>query len=452
MTNKIIFKIALTLLISSISSTVSYANSRLNVETHTKEEIRTYLIDNIDENQPITYLENPSLIPPYSTGKLSEQTQVSALKSLNAMRYIAGLNYDIKLKEEYIDYAQTASLVNSINDIMTHTPMKPKGMNNELYMKGLRGAGESNISTNYNTINQSIVSGYMEDDERDNLENVGHRRWCLDPQMEYTGFGSVQGHSTMYAVDSVNSNKNKHDKSILEKISSHLSKEEYTVVWPAQLMPTDYFDVNDPWSISMDQYIDKEKVEVELINKNTNQVWHFNSDKSDGYFEVNNESYGQKGCIIFRPDEIVDEYGTTPTFKDGDKFSIYIKGNFKSISYDVEFFDIVPIKDVSIKEDKVNIDISQNTYVNSIVYPQNATNNEAIKWTSSNEDVATVDEYGNIYTISEGATTITIQTPNGKSDSCKINVLNEDDDCKVSHNHKECDKETDNIHSKDCKY
>ena len=44
-------------------------------------------------------------------------------------------------------------------------------------------------------------------------------------------------------------------------------------------------------------------------------------------------------------------------------------------------------------------------------------------WTSSNPDVATVDEDGNVTGLSLGEATITVETSNGKKAKCKVTVV-----------------------------
>src|SRR5690606_15021545 len=106
------------------------------------------------------------------------------------------------------------------------------------------------------------------------------------------------------------------------------------VAWPAQTMPTDYFSPGYPWSISMGEEIEKSQVKVTLERLRDNKVWEFSDHKADGYFNVNNGGYGQKGCIIFVPEGI-------DCFLDQDKFQVNITGLSRPVSYQVTFFDLV---------------------------------------------------------------------------------------------------------------
>ena len=78
----------------------------------------------------------------------------------------------------------------------------------------------------------------------------------------------------------------------------------YGVVWPAQNMPVEFFGSSYPWSISMGKDVDKSAVKVTLIRQSDQKKWAFSEKKADGYFNVENSNYGQKGCIIFRPENL----------------------------------------------------------------------------------------------------------------------------------------------------
>lgn len=162
----------------------------------------------------------------------------------------------------------------------------------------------------------------MADDNASNIDRVGHRRWVLNPAMGKTGFGAVKGdkgtYSGMYSFD------------------RSRSAAQYGVCWPAQTMPLEFFEDDYPWSISMGTNVDASSASVTLTRKRDGQEWNFSPSQSDGVFYVNNEYYGQTGCIIFRPDEI--------SYRDGDVFEVEITGLSQPVSYEVEFFALEEAK------------------------------------------------------------------------------------------------------------
>ncbi len=296
----------------------------INVAYHTQDEIRAYIKNSgAGISDAVTFQENPVTEAPFGLGKLSNETLDSAVKMLNQIRYIAGIPYDVALDDSYNEKAQAASLVNYVNGKMTHYPTKPEGMADEMFALGDSGAGSSNIAWGSSAswkLNRFIVMSWMEDGDSSNIDSVGHRRWLLNPSMKKTGFGLVNGvngtYSAVYAFDRSG------------------QAEHYGVMWPAQNMPTDYFNNKFPWSVSMGTEVDASAVAVTLTRASDGKVWNFSQSSADGAFYVNNDNYGQKGCIIFRPNDVAG-------YQDGDSYHVNITGlSGGDVSYTVNFFDL----------------------------------------------------------------------------------------------------------------
>lgn len=372
----------------------------INVAYHIEDEIRDYLkASGATPDNPVVYKEKPSITAPYKAGSLTDETLNSAIKMLNQVRYIAGISYNVSLNDEAVAKTQAASLVNRVNDVLSHTPEKPSDMEDSLYQLGAKGAGSSNLGAGYSTINSSIINGYMEDGDSSNIDRVGHRRWILNPKMSATGFGYCEGYTALYAFDRNNE-----------------TASEYGVTWPAQTMPTDYFGTYYPWSISMGYEVNQDSVQVNLVRLSDNKTWNFSSASADGYFNINNAGYGQTGCIIFRPDNI-------EAYADGDKFQVTITGLNTPVSYQVSFFDLVPVTSITIKKNDTKIIKGNELYLESIIAPSNATN-QAVKWSSSDNTIAEITEYGGVLGKSYGTATITaISLGSGLTATYEITVI-----------------------------
>ena len=70
------------------------------------------------------------------------------------MRFIAGLSYNIGVKDEYNKLAQDASLLMSVNNLLEHHGHpKPKNMDKKLYDSGSKGCSSCNIGSGDYNIN-----------------------------------------------------------------------------------------------------------------------------------------------------------------------------------------------------------------------------------------------------------------------------------------------------------
>ena len=274
----------------------------------------------------INYRIKPQTQAPFEAGALSDEELVCALNTVKTIRYIAGVSDNIYLSDEYNSLAQSSSLVNYVNNKLSHTPAAPSGMNSALAADGYEGSLHSNIawtSWQNNTLKWTIIHGWMDDSDKNNLSVLGHRRWILNPSMGMTGFGSVTGtrgtYNAMYA----------HDKSNTSGSSSG------AVCWPAANTPVSYFGSDAPWSISLGREINEDDVIISMIRERDSKIWTFSKYYTDGDFYVNNQNYGEKGCIIFRPSD-------AGGYKDGDSFYVIVRlsDSDEEYSYRVNFFNL----------------------------------------------------------------------------------------------------------------
>ncbi len=84
----------------------------------------------------------------------------------------------------------------------------------------------------------------------------------------------------------------------------------------------------------------------------------------------------------------------------------------------------VPVESISLDKDTVSVLQGETVRVTATVAPSNATN-KTVKWTSSDESIATVAN-GTIKGIAVGTATITATTNNGKTDNVKVTVKKND--------------------------
>ena len=98
----------------------------------------------------------------------------------------------------------------------------------------------------------------------------------------------------------------------------------------------------------------------------------------------------------------------TITQYDGSNINFFIK----EISKILIVKDIVNVESISISEDNVDMKPCETYQVEYNISPENATN-KTVFWSSSKNNVATVDNKGIITAVSEGNTVITAETEDG---------------------------------------
>ena len=365
-----------------------YANAESpGVAKHSKQEIIEHIRNSgVSISDPVEFTVNP--VANSARGELSRKTQEGAVTMLNNLRYVAGLD-PVSFDEKYGRYAQAGAFVNMSIGQMTHYPesvtSKPSAMSQADWELGCTGAGSCNLYRGPSTLTSAVI-GWVEDPGTSNASKLGHRRWCLNPDMGKTGFGFAGGFCAMYCFD-----------------SSGTGTQE-NIAWPAENMPIEYFrGGSSVWSITTGHEVDRSKVTVNLVRLKDGKTWTFNAGSSN-FFQVNNGAYGQTGCIIFRP-------GGIDRYEDGDSFKVTIsETGYEDISYNVNFFRAIPMAGIAFDESYVNLDAGDIWYPYISAYPEDSgefVDESLVTYSTSNKAVASVDNEGRIKAVSAGRAIIT---------------------------------------------
>lgn len=286
--------------------------------SHTPDQIRSYFNSHpVDLSMEPQFTETPSWTAPYRAGKTTLETQQNALNMLNRYRYIAGLS-EVSLSNDYIAKAQAGAVLTARNNVMNHTPARPADMSKSLYDAAYQGTSHGNLCDAGDNVANSVET-YLHDF---NVTSMGHRRWCLNPAMKYTGFGYAGRYSVMYAHDTGNA-----------------GAPQRAVAWPAPNMPVDQFLWYEMWTYSCDQTIDASRVKVTLTRLSDNKKWVFSKSHADGKFAVDNQAMGLPGCVSFLPCDPNDSFtGERPVA--GARYRVDLTGlNGGNVSYTIQFFD-----------------------------------------------------------------------------------------------------------------
>jgi hypothetical protein len=138
------------------------------------------------------------------------------------------------------------------------------------------------------------VRGFMDDSDAKNIERVGHRRWCLNPAMLKTGFGSSGKYAAMWSIDTSRSEVPDYD---------------FVSFPPPGLTPVGCFMDHYAWSISLNpkkyQPPTKEGVKIQVrparYNARSGKLDTSGEPLPLSFSNVSLEGIGIPNCIIFRP-------------------------------------------------------------------------------------------------------------------------------------------------------
>lgn len=315
------------------------ADPAMNVEYRSKQDIVNYYNEHpFVRDMETTYSEEPDVFAPYNLGAVSQECIDNVTNVVNLARYTAGLSGMVEADSELNKKAQAGALCDAAIGSLTHTPYRPRDMSDELYNLGKEGASSSNIAyASYNLTLPATIRMYLSDSDSGNRKKVGHRRWILYPSLYKTGFGQVENYSATHVIGG----------------QRNYSAHEYGVAWPAQNTPLELLSYSGdgrgvsgyPWSVSFGEK-PGDNINVTLIDLKTGNSWHFsNTYGDDGEFYVNNSGYGQRGCVIFFPENL--------SLDRGDQFevrvnNIGISGYQDSLTYRVNIFSL---KDEDLSDD-----------------------------------------------------------------------------------------------------
>jgi hypothetical protein len=219
----------------------------------------------------------------------------AALRVLMNFRCLCGVPYkDLKLDWTYIAHCEAASYLLSKVGKLEHTPANP-GLPDAEYRFGFEGTSKSNL--HFSTGEASpieAVRGFMDDSDPKNIEAVGHRRWCLNPAMLKTGFGSGWGYTAMWSMDGSR---------------TQIPDYDFVAFPPRGLVPAASFKSHYAWSVSLNpkkyQTPDATAVKVQILPAKLS-LKPPGLEKAPvplpiGYFHVDTGGFGIPNCIIFRP-------------------------------------------------------------------------------------------------------------------------------------------------------
>ncbi len=373
---------------------------------HTREEVRAAYGAISGWTEGGLFAEEPSVSAPYAAGEVREEALADALAYLNFLRELAGLA-PVALDAALTNIAQHGAVLSAANGFVSHDPPAPADMDAAFYDAAHYAASSCNIArlnwTSEDVLRQGILY-FARDDGEANLAALGHRRWLLNPNMAYTGFGLAadeagMSYITMYAHD----------------LQADPGDWQY-IAWPsagaflAELMSEDI-----AWSVILapDLY-DTDGAWARLTDLNTGEVYEFPGD--GGYFAVDAGGYGAGPCLIFRPQ-------LTKDYEQNQRWRVEVgTASGAAISYEVEMISLYPVEPSSVEMTprEAALRPGETLQLSAAVIPEWA-DDLSIAWSSGDESVVTV-ENGLVTAVGAGACEIIATSVNGKYDVCRLTV------------------------------
>lgn len=158
-----------------------------------------------------------------------------ALRRLQAYRHLCGLSWrDMTLVDDWNLRCDAAAEACRMLGRLDHRPPRPDGMAADRHALAFDGASHSNLAIGGSLARS--VDQYMDDSDPSNIDRIGHRRWCLAPAMQRTGFGSSGNFHAMWSMDA----------------SGSAPKGLATVCYPPRgYVPVDLFSARRAFSITL---------------------------------------------------------------------------------------------------------------------------------------------------------------------------------------------------------
>jgi hypothetical protein len=233
--------------------------------------------------------------PPAKEGEGMAAERAAALRRLKAYRYLAIVPYDdLNLDDDANAMCEAGAKLCAKLGRLEHTPANP-GLPEDDYQLAYKGCSRSNLGQGLRPLTRALEI-WMDDSDAGNISRLGHRRWCINPSMQKTGFGRFSDYTAMYVFD-----RNRKEIPDYDFVS-----------WPARgPMPVEYIKSGAAWSVSVNpkKYNTPDedvKVKVHAADKEGKKVGEA---LKLNYRGVDTNAFGIPNCIIFRPERAASASG-----------------------------------------------------------------------------------------------------------------------------------------------
>ena len=254
----------------------------------------------------------------------------AALRLLMQYRYLCSVPYDaMQLDALYTAHDEAAAAILVDINRLDHRPPNP-GWPDADYKFAYTGTSSSNLYEGSSDPCRA-VRAFMDDSDEKNIDRVGHRRWCLNPAMAKTGFGTAKkGFVAMWSMD---------------QSRKEVADFDYVAYPAGGMFPSPYFAAGAAWSVSLNpaKFKQPDEKAIHVSVKSAQLVvspasLRTQAELKVNYCHVDTGGYAIPNAIIFRFDRCSTQTGAT--------YQVEITGLTTAageaappIKYIVEFFD-----------------------------------------------------------------------------------------------------------------
>ena len=378
-----------------------------------KESVNTF-----NQNGSSYYETEPTYkTTPLVAGKIKENKIKGAVGYLNSIRVAAGLSkleYDSSLTES-AQYKATLTSYMTTNGISTsnpHYPTKPSEVDQSFYDIAQRDMSFENLY--YGNMITSITHA-INDGEGDTIA-CGHRYNLLRPGAAKIGIGCTNGQGA-------------------HKLSGYAPYTVNAVAWPSiGITPLEAY-TGGYWTCKFyEDYTVTSDTTVNVKCLNNNREWNFTETSVTGntrfYIGNNQVSFYNEDMKEMSEDGYIFVITIKNVKKDGNLTNYTYRSVFKSLTSETEI-----VYPTSISLNKTSIQGTQGAkFVLETTFSNNSPTEIRTIWSSSNTNVAKVNQYGEVTIVGAGTAIITVKTLNGITATCTVNGTTQINGLKIEKN------------------
>ena len=421
----------------TINSNVQMSHTKDEIKAKYKEANPAVLEETMFSTKPVT--EGPN----YEEGYLTPAASNEVLDWINFYRYLAGVD-NVGLNSATMNLNGAGAVLLKASNF-AHIPEKPNDMSQDFYNKAIQGTSfPTNFGDYANAASGNIAAGTTLIESIDgwiseiSSVSVGneHRFSLLSPNAILTSFGYAPGKGKDYT-----------NFSTLTMFESYETELSDIHTWPpAGFSPVEVSDYRQKWSMTFDKkyLITPSIAKDEVVDGETIHRYYLNPKTTIIQISHNGEAYTITSEIEYNelynaisfdiPSSLKEALkdNNSNKYKADETLLVRITSRditkdseMISFTYNIDLFEAsakeyVQVQAVLLDDKELTLAAGTTKKIGATVVPSDATNPE-ITWTTTDSDVVSVDQEGNVVALKQGQAVIRA-TAEDRYEECLVNV------------------------------